>query len=194
MAARSPCRTPAPWSLAASSGQHHARVLRSAPAHARPDWPLPTMPAPTPPPTGCNRGRRSRGQPFPQQPAPGCRALGPNLEGQPVSVDQGRQPAKNQQNPISDCKIKTCLLQACYNPVTIALQCVTKLLPILDSQRKDLQDRFTGAQVVVIFEHCANGQAPPGAARNRSNSLPAKETVTARRLWGIVSQRLMRAM
>ena len=62
-----PCRTPALWSPAASSGRHRARVLisvkapRSAPAggahgldagsaHARPDWPLPTMPAPTLPP------------------------------------------------------------------------------------------------------------------------------------------------
>ena len=79
MAARSPCRTPAPWSLAASSGQHHARVLtgvqapRSAPpprreavgldagsAHARPDWPLPTMPAPTPPPPVGRRRKRPR--------------------------------------------------------------------------------------------------------------------------------------
>ena len=55
--------------------------------------------------------------------AAGCRAPGPNLAGQPVSVDQGRQPAKNQQNPISDCKIKTCfvtsLLQSCYNRVTM---------------------------------------------------------------------------
>ena len=57
------------WSPAASSGRHRARVLtgvkvpRCAPpplrgaygldagsAHARPDWPLPTMPSPTPPP------------------------------------------------------------------------------------------------------------------------------------------------
>ena len=42
-----------------------------------------------------------------------------------------------------------------------------KASPILGSQRKHLQNRFTGAQVVVIFEHCANEQAPPGAARNR---------------------------
>ena len=57
----------------------------------------------------------------------GARAEGQQLAGlaggQPVSVDQGRQPAKNQQNPISDCKTKTCfvtsLLQSGYNRVTM---------------------------------------------------------------------------
>ena len=98
---------------------------------------------------------RSRGQPSPQQPAPGNRTAfaGPrngaaherqavelrgqiskassspvSAGGQPVSVDQGRQPAKNQQNPISDCKIKTCSVATCYNRVTMCYKAVADFL------------------------------------------------------------------
>ena len=44
------------------------------------------------------------------------------------TVDQGRQPAKNQQNPISDCKIKTCSVTTCYNRVTMCYKAVADFL------------------------------------------------------------------